>query len=510
MSASKRLLLMASLATLATAGCKTAATKPDPGNTTGTSEPTRNPKSSGGDSKAGQPTARAQRAFDDAVRTTNDQAAAGKPDYADQERRFKQVIAMDDTFAEAYYNLGVVYERERKHDEAEEAYKTALAKKPSLRQAEENLAVMQENAGKTDRASETYQQIAQRYPQDAGSRARLAALYQQAGQGEQATKLAREALMRDPKNVTAYKVLLRVAMDQKNYSMAQLLAGRAGKLDPSDPEIAYATGVIQSALGDDAGATESFKKTVVIRDDYLPARQQLATLAVKHHDWASAAAQYSKMVQYQPKSATAHVNLGIALRGLGQVDKAWSEYEVAKKLDDNNADVYYAIGVILEKHKSQPEKALEAYKTFLTKAGAVNGDHPVYESIKTCEQLVALAQQAKQQEEEAKRQAEIDKKNKELEDANKKEMDKREKANADAAKKAGEPDPAAPPDKAAPPADKAGATTPAKPGATTPPPAKPVAGATTPPPAAKPATPPAATTPAKPPADADEPPDAVK
>ena len=190
------------------------------------------------------PSARTQRAFDDAVTAFQSASRADKPDWADVERKFKQVVAMDDGLAEAHFNLGVVYEREHKKDEAAEAYRTALAKKPSLRQAAENLAVMAENAGHQDKAIAMYQEMAQKYPQDGASRARIASLYAGQGQGEQALKLAREALMRDPKSVTAYKVMMRVYLEQKNFALAELVALRATRLDANDPELYFTMGLI--------------------------------------------------------------------------------------------------------------------------------------------------------------------------------------------------------------------------------------------------------------------------
>jgi tetratricopeptide (TPR) repeat protein len=215
-------------------------------------------------------------------------------------------------------------------------------------------------------------------------------------------------------------------------------------------------------------------------------------VAVRHRDFASAVAQYQKVVQFQPKSAAAHLDLGIALKGMGQVDKAFQEYDQVKKLDDSNAEVYYAIGVVFEKNKNLPEKALENYKLFIQKSGSPPNDHPVYQSIKNCEQLVALAQQA---DEEAKKQAEA---------AKEAELEKKNKAAADKAAPATAPAPNA--------GAKPGAPDQASPASATPAPAPRSGGDATPAAASKPApeaapavaTPPAAPAP-KP--DADEPPE---
>jgi tetratricopeptide (TPR) repeat protein len=464
--------------------------------------------------EAAGPSARTQRAFDDAVTAFQSASHADKADWADVERKFKQVVAMDDTLAEAQFDLGVVYEREHKKDEAAEAYRSALARKPSLRQAAENLAVLEENAGHQDKAIAMYQDMAQKYPQDGASRARIASLYAGQGQGEQALKLAREALMRDPKNVTAYKVMMRVYLEQKNFALAELVALRATRLDANDPELYFTMGLIALEQKDEVRAIEQFRHALKEREDFLPARVKLASIATQHHDYSTAAAQFEKLVQYQPKSAAAHLDLGIAYKGMGQVDKAFQQYEEVKKLDETNAEVYYAIGVIFEKNKSVPEKALENYKIFIQKSGAVQASHPVYESIKTCEQLVALAQQAKQQEEEDKRKAEVEKKYKEQEEKNKAATQKTPTPGTVVPVSAPAPGPGAKPGEAAPAGTKPAPAAAAAPGTTAPVAAKPApTPAAVPAPAAAPAPVPVAKPAEKAPpspVEGDEPPDAVK
>jgi len=404
---------------LALAGCATTKGSQQTTSSTRTQQTSHPQATSGSQGTPRGPSAHALRAFEDAVRVFNETAKSAKPDWSEAERKFKEVVAIDEDFGEAYFDLGVIAERRHDLDRARQMYQTALAKKPSLQQAAENLAVMEENAGHVERATAMYQEMAQKFPQDGGSRARLAALYEAAHQGNEALKLAREALERDPKNLTAYKVMMRVYLDQKNYNLAELVALRAEKHDANDPELYDTVGQIALQQGDELRAMDEFRKAIKVRDDYLPARAVLASLAVKHHDWSSAAAQYAKVVEYQPKSAAAHVNLGIALRGMGQIDQAFQQYEQAKKLDENDAEVYYALGVVFEKNKSLPEKALENYKIFVQKAGVLPADHPVYGSIKTCEQLVSIMQQAAEQERQMKQKAELDKKMKEQEAKNK-------------------------------------------------------------------------------------------
>ncbi|HEY3446756.1 MAG TPA: adventurous gliding motility TPR repeat lipoprotein GltE [Myxococcales bacterium] len=425
---------------LALAGCPPAATKPTPDD----GQKPDGAKSGSGGANQADPSkpvraedlvsGKSLRLFDDANKAFADQKQLRVYDWALLEKKYQAVVEADDRFAEAYFNLGVVYEHLRRPDDAKRAYRAALSRKPSLRQAAENLAVMAENEGKPAEAAEQYREILGKYPEDGAARARLASLKRESGDHEGAMKFAREALMREPQNLTAYKVMMRTYLERNNLNMAKLVALRATRLQ-HDPELFYTMGQIALRENDEQAAMGQFRAALKERDEYLSARIALAAIAVKHRDWLNASEQYKKIVQYEPKNSAARVDLGLSLRGLGQPDKAMAELDAALKADPKGAaDALYHLGVIFQKNKDAPEKGLEYYKKFLeAKGGAVEGDHPVYEHIKQCEQIIRQMQEIKAEEEKAKLQAE---QNKKIEEQRKKEEGEKAKADEAAKKQA--------------------------------------------------------------------------
>ena len=147
----------------------------------------RDPTSSGaGGTKPAEPvvpklSARAQRLFDEAVAADAEAKKQKVPtDYNLLERKWQAVLQAEDV-PEAHYNLGVIYERQRKPADARRSYERALSLKPTLKDAAVNLAVMMEGDGNTQAAIATYSDVLRKYPEDATSRTRLAALYPTAG-----------------------------------------------------------------------------------------------------------------------------------------------------------------------------------------------------------------------------------------------------------------------------------------------------------------------------------------
>ncbi|MGI5864135.1 MAG: adventurous gliding motility TPR repeat lipoprotein GltE [Myxococcales bacterium] len=371
-------------------------------------------------------TGRSLRLFEDAVAAFEEQKKIHVFDWVLLERKFKAVVEADDRFAEAYYNLGVIYERQRKPEEAKLAYQTALQKKPSLKQAAENLAVMYQNEGRHADAVALYQEILRIYPEDGAARARMAALYREAGDHQRAMSLAREALMRERDNLTAHKVMMRCYLGRNNLNMARLVALRATRLQASDPELHYTMGLISEREGNEAEAIAHFQRAVKERDDFLAARVRIAEIASRHQDWSTAGEQYRKIVEYEPNNHGARVNLGVAYKGLGEIDKAMAEYDAAIQADPSLAVAHFNLGVLFHRHKDVPEKAIEHYKKFIASSReTIPATHPVFENVRQCEQYIRQLAEMKAAEERARKEEE---ERKRLEEQKKREEEEKARA----------------------------------------------------------------------------------
>lgn len=353
----------------------------------------------------GGPNSRAMLLFEDATKAAEAQAKSNARDDAALERRFQAVRDADPSFAEADYNLGVLAERQGKREQAFTDYRSALQKKPSLRPAAEGLARLTQASGDIPGAIAQWNDIARAFPDDAGSRAQLAELYRVSGDHDQAQQLARQALIRDPKSVAAYKTMLRSDLDRKHFAMAELVGVRALKLSTTDPDLYVALGDVQMAKGAPDKAAVQYQKALEVRADHQPAHLALARLALKDEDYTAAEKHLSKVVAGGGGTAEVHLNLGVAYRGLGQVDKALVEYEAAEKLDPKLAPVYLNRGIVLQRYKDAPERSLDLYKKYVGLTGgesALPTDSPVIALRREAEQLVAAKSQARTAEEQAK------------------------------------------------------------------------------------------------------------
>jgi len=344
---------------------------------------------------------RAQRSFDDAVAKVND--PRGRPDNKMLESAFRRVVEEDGRFAEGWYNLGVACERQGKVDEAVAHYQRALSEKPTLRQAAENLAVITQNRGDVKGAVRIYHSILDVYPDDAGARARLAEIYRQNGELDRALELSREALMRDAHTPAAYKVMMRVHVERRQYPAARLLAL---KLDESDPERHHVLGLARMEEGDTGAARALLKRAVEVAPGYLPSHVALAKLALQEEQYPTAEAHLRRVLQSDGKNAEALVNLGLSLRGQGKPDEALAAYDEAEKVNPKLLALPFLRGVVLADAKGELEKGLALYRKFVERAGGeLPSDHPVYGRIQAVESAIVQKAESRRAEEEALRQA---------------------------------------------------------------------------------------------------------
>ncbi len=388
-------------ASILSAGCQTTGGASGLGAGDGTGQ--RGSGSGGAEGSAGQISSKAKLLFDDATKDFEAQKKSRNYNYPALERKFQAAADADPNLAEATYNLGVLAERQGKTEAAAGYYRDALKRKPSLVMAAENLAVIAQNSGDEATAVRIYEDIQSRFPSDASSRARLAEIQRRRGENDRAIELAREALFREPNTIQAYKTMIWVYTDQRQLSLARLTALRAAKIAESDPELPYLVGLTYLAEKDLVKARAQFKRSVELRADYLPAHYQLLKMAFEQANYLSAEQHLRKILQLSGASAEALSNLGVAYKGLGQIDRAMQSYDEAQKLNPELPAVYFNKGILVAL-KGDPTRAIDLFRTYIAKKGdGVAYDHPVHALIEEQEQALRQREEDKRVAEEVKR-----------------------------------------------------------------------------------------------------------
>jgi tetratricopeptide (TPR) repeat protein len=342
-----------------------------------------------------------QRLFDEALAAEAELAKGKAPmDWQLLGRKWQAAAEASD-LPEAWFNLGVCLERQGRGAESASAWRRALERQPRFREAAANLALLEEP--EDARAAQAHwEAFLRKFPDDGLALARLAGIQERAGRPDEAQRLAREALLRDPRSLGALKVMMRVALARQSLDLAHLLALRAEKLDPADPELLTAVGRILLAQGDELGAAAQWHRAAQLRPGYRPARLELLRLELGKQHWAGVAEQARALREADPADARAELLLGIAHRYLGEPDRAAAAYDSAERLSGGKLpEVFLARGVLLARVQERCEPALAELRRYAVAAGpGALTDGGVGRLERECEQILAAGKAA---EEEARR-----------------------------------------------------------------------------------------------------------
>jgi Tfp pilus assembly protein PilF len=126
-------------------------------------------------------------------------------------------------------------------------------------------------------------------------------------------------------------------------------------------------------------------------------------MALEQEDYGGAEESIRRVLQADGKNAEAHVDLGVAYKGMGHLDKAMAEYDTAEKLNPKLPAIYLNRGIILAQ-KGVPEKAIELFRQYVALSG--NNETLAQDLIRESEAVLQKREEDKKAAEEAKKMEE--------------------------------------------------------------------------------------------------------
>lgn len=267
-----------------------------------------------------------------------------------------------------HYNLGFLYQSEKKYDEAMEQYRLALRAYPDYVEAHNNLGIVLHTRRRLDEAIGHYRLALQIKPDYSSVHYNLGRALAAQGKSNQAIKHYRRAVQLKKNYVEAL------------YSLARELKAQ-GKLD--DTIIHY-------------------RLALQAKPDYAEARFNLANTLSLLGRLDEAIEHYGLALQARPDYAEAHNNLGIALASLGRIDEGISHFRRALLAKPDYAEAHYNLGMALKLqggldealiHYRQAIQIKPDYAAALNETARILAAHPDPKRRNTAE-AVELAERA--------------------------------------------------------------------------------------------------------------------
>jgi predicted O-linked N-acetylglucosamine transferase (SPINDLY family) len=253
---------------------------------------------------------------------------------------FRQAIARNPYFAEAYANLGLVLQIQGNPGEAVALYRKALECNPDLLMAHLNLGIALMNLGQKDAAEASLRRVIALAPQHAAALQSLGVIAAQRGDYAEAETLLRNVLALQPVNAEAHFSLGGILIGLGRIDDALLSYRHALELKPDYAEAHFGLGDALVRVGHTEGAMASYRQALEIKPDIARVHSNLGNLFKLSNRMTEAEACYRRALELQPDFADAHNNLGNALNYMGRMDEAEASYRRALQINPLDADAY--------------------------------------------------------------------------------------------------------------------------------------------------------------------------
>ncbi|HET9624735.1 MAG TPA: tetratricopeptide repeat protein [Kofleriaceae bacterium] len=336
--------------------------------------------------------------------------------------RFAQVARSHTDLVEAQFMVGLSYHRCNMLGDAERAYQQAIKQKPNHGQSLSNLGEIYYRQGKTDDARKYWESAVKANGKLVAARINLASLeleqLRKIGNSKDATwkKIEEDArfnlssaLGADSDNVAAYTVYGLVYMEgwqnnKNRLDLAKLLLDEAKKRNDRNAALQNAFGLYYLHKASLNQALQAFSAAVEIDPRFVEARLNVGLITLNFRKYDTSKDMLSKVVELSPKNYDAYIGLGIAMRGLKDLDGAEAQYKKAKDLDPKRGDAYYNLGVLYKDFRASKnadlgasintyKQAKDFFQQFMSTAADQSDKNEAKEQIALIDKTVTQIQQ---------------------------------------------------------------------------------------------------------------------
>lgn len=295
-------------------------------------------------------------------------------------------VAREHKFVEAQYMVGRSYHNCNMLTEAEDAYQAALQIKSDHAPSISNLGELYYQSGKRDGAKKYWESAVKADPKIVAARANLAMLILEDLRvtKDDATWKKLEAEARDHlssvlavnnDHLKAYVLYGLVYMEgrEKNKNrldLAKLLLDEGTKRLKEGQKFApleHAYGLYYLYKSNLTKAMEHFQAAVDIDDKFAEAHENVALINLGYRKYDNAKEHFQKVLDLtENKNYDAYIGIGIAQRGLNDLDSAEASYNAALKIDSKRGEASFNLGVLYKDFRASNaadnKGALEAFK----------------------------------------------------------------------------------------------------------------------------------------------------
>lgn len=266
----------------------------------------------------------------------------------DAEVAYRQAIALNPDFANAYNNLGNALCELGRLEEAEYALRRAVGLKPGCAQCHSNLGTALRSQGRLVEAEAAYRRAIALNSYLTAAHNNLGNVLTDIGRLDDAEQVLRHTIAFTPEYAEAFSNLGNVLTAQGRLKEAESVYRQAIALKADFAEAYNNLGNVLRDLGRLDIAEQALRHAIFFQPEFAEALSNLGNVLKEQGRLSEAKAMYERAIALKPDHAKAHSNLGNVLRDQGKLIEAKSAYRRAIALKPDFADGFNNLSVVLK------------------------------------------------------------------------------------------------------------------------------------------------------------------
>ena len=249
--------------------------------------------------------------------------------YRDDQTFFSHVARHNPNAPLAHFNLGNALRDQGRHQGAVTAYQTALELDPEHSGSINNLGLSLTELGWFEEAEAAFQRGLEFDPEDTEVLNNLGLLKANTGQNESAERYYRKALEIDPNNATYMNNLGLALVEQNRLEEAERYYRTALDLDPGRPDTVGNLSLLLAKMNRDQELRAFLAEHGSGSAESGGSHLQLGDVLRSQGRLEDSIAAYQAALSETPGHAPTLIGLGLAFEGLGKIDEAARQFELA-------------------------------------------------------------------------------------------------------------------------------------------------------------------------------------
>ena len=287
-------------------------------------------------------------------------------DFSGAAEILERVVEMEPTFAEAHFNLGLLYSDMGRPEEAVVHIQTARELDPDVFDYTVAMAKAYAEAEEYENAQRLFNEVISREPDNLVAKNNMAVIALRQGDEEEAMRYVEEILREDNNDVGALNTLGLIYMERQNVSLAKYVLGRALEQDEHHVDALNNLGLVYMQENNVPSAVAAFNRAVRADGNYLESRLNLGSILIEYLDYERAHEHFENAVRIAPQNCVANLGKGATSFALGNHEDSYELYNYyIDECDPDHYSSYERLARLTENYLQRHDEAIRYYNKLI-------------------------------------------------------------------------------------------------------------------------------------------------